>query len=70
MIATQDSSAYASELTGKPAQLVLTEAPGVPKGNPNDATRRRSITGPCRVKFKDAYRTIYEEIMAERSATS
>lgn len=70
IIATRDACAIACEVTGMPAKLVVNEVPGIPKGNPNDVTRRRSITGPCRVGFEDAYRKLCAQIVAEYEASA
>jgi nucleoside-diphosphate-sugar epimerase len=52
-------SERAGALAGRPALLKVTPVPGAPNGSVGDATRRRSITGPCRVKFWDAFEALY-----------
>lgn len=52
---------HAGELAGKPAQISVTPVPTAPMGSVGDAERRRSITGPCRIKFWDGFDAIYRE---------
>jgi UDP-glucuronate 4-epimerase len=53
---------YAASFAGTTAQLNVNGIPGTPNGNVSDNTKRKSITGPCRRPFKDAYRALYEEL--------
>ncbi len=48
------------------AKIRVAFVEGAPKGNNNDPTRRRAITGPSTVKFRDAYVELYEQAMAAR----
>ncbi len=50
--------AYYSELTGQPAVVVVVEAPGSMIGNVLDPTKRRAITGPCQVSWREGVRTV------------
>jgi nucleoside-diphosphate-sugar epimerase len=52
-VTVQEWSAYAAELAGKTARVVVDERPGVARGAVGDPTRRRSITGPCRVDWRE-----------------
>ncbi|HEX7096806.1 MAG TPA: NAD(P)-dependent oxidoreductase [Acidimicrobiales bacterium] len=52
---------YFSELTGKPADVQVRPVPGSQIGASQDPTKRRSITGPCRVGFREGFRRLYEE---------
>ncbi len=56
----QDWVAKAAEWSGRDGRIVVKDAPGSPAGTLADPTRRRSITGPCRVSFDDAFRTLYQ----------
>jgi nucleoside-diphosphate-sugar epimerase len=48
----------AAEWTGKQARIQVTAAPGTPLGGAHDATRRRAITGPCRVGFRSGFEAL------------
>lgn len=50
----------AAELAGKPANIKSTEFPGTPWGSVLDSTLRKSITGPCKVRFREAFDAIYK----------
>jgi len=50
---------YAAELAGQVVNLAVHPVPGAPNGNVSDATKRLSITGPSRNRFKDAFQAIY-----------
>jgi nucleoside-diphosphate-sugar epimerase len=54
-VTVQEWSTYAAELAGANVTFAVNEMPGVAKGAVADATKRRSITGPCRVDWKDAF---------------
>ena len=48
------------ELTGITPDVVVKEIPGTQRGAILDVDRRRSITGPCRVHWKDGMRRMLE----------
>lgn len=50
----------ASRLSGKPYSLKVNPISGTPNGNVSDPGHRRSITGPCKRSFADAYAAIYD----------
>lgn len=50
----------ASRLSGKPYSLKVNPISGTPNGNVSDPRHRRSITGPCKRSFADAYAAIYD----------
>ena len=50
-----------AQLTGKPADVRVQEAPGSQPGSASDNTKRLSITGPCAVRFPDGFRQAYAE---------
>lgn len=58
-VTAQQWTAMASELSGRPGDIVARHVPGSPAGTRADPTRRRSITGPCRVDLTRAYRELY-----------
>jgi nucleoside-diphosphate-sugar epimerase len=51
---------WAADWSGKAGVLEVREVACAPTGTLADPTRRRSITGPCRTSFPDAYRALYE----------
>ena len=51
----------AAQLFGKPALTKYVPEQYTPLGSVLDPTLRRSITGPCKVKFWDAFDSIYKE---------
>jgi nucleoside-diphosphate-sugar epimerase len=60
-VTVQQWSRMAGELSGKEARVVVKEAPGSKRGSCADRTKRRSITGPCKVTFEQGFRDIYEQ---------
>jgi nucleoside-diphosphate-sugar epimerase len=49
----------AGQLASQPAKLEVTPIPGAPCGSVGDAERRRSLTGPCRRRFWEAFDALY-----------
>jgi UDP-glucuronate 4-epimerase len=68
LITTQDAAARIAELTGRPAKVELRAYPGAPAGTGANATRRRSITGPCKVEFWSAFDRLATDIIATAAA--
>jgi nucleoside-diphosphate-sugar epimerase len=68
VVSTQDTSAYIADRVGKPAEVVVKITAGVPQGNPNDATRRRSLTGPCTVSFAAGLSRVCDEVLAQSAS--
>jgi nucleoside-diphosphate-sugar epimerase len=68
VVSTQNTSAFLSDLIGKPAHLVVRKFEGAPSGNANDATLRRSITGACTVTINDGLRRVHAAVVAEQKA--
>ena len=64
VVVTQEVLAHLKELSGVEAKIKVRFVEGAPKGNNNDNTVRRSITGPCKVKFRDAYVELYKTAIA------
>ena len=60
-IGPHDWCAEFARLTGKPANIVVQEVPGSQIGNTLDTTKRLAIAGPCKVRFPDGFRRLYEE---------
>ena len=55
-VTVQEWSAYFGELLGVTAEVVTEVVPGASLGSVGDHTKRRSITGPCRVDWRDGFR--------------
>jgi nucleoside-diphosphate-sugar epimerase len=55
-VTVQEWSAYFGELLGTEAQVVTEVVPGASVGSVGDHTKRTSITGPCRVDWRDGFR--------------
>jgi nucleoside-diphosphate-sugar epimerase len=58
----QDWVRDAASWSGHDARLDVVPVPGSPAGAMADATRRRSITGPCRTSFSETFRALFAEI--------
>jgi len=52
---------YIGELAGVTPDIRVTEMPGTLRGSIADPTKRRSITGPCTVSWRDGIRRTFEE---------
>lgn len=65
-VSVQEWSAYFGELFGVDAKVVVEEIPGASIGSVGDATKRTSITGPCRVGWRDGFRRIAEQAYPDR----
>lgn len=58
-VTIQQWAALAAELAGTTAEVVVNAVPGTTRNNLADTTKRMAITGPCQVRFDDAYRAIF-----------
>ena len=52
----------AAAWSGREALLDVVPVPGSPAGARSDPTRRRSLTGPCRTRFADTFRTLFTDV--------
>jgi nucleoside-diphosphate-sugar epimerase len=52
--------AYLGEVTGTTPHYAYAEYPGSIRGSASDSTKRRSITGPCALSWRDGMRAMYE----------
>ena len=55
-VTVQEWSAYFGELLGTEAPVVVEPVPGASVGSVGDHAKRVSITGPCRVDWRDGFR--------------
>jgi nucleoside-diphosphate-sugar epimerase len=58
-VSVQEWCAFFAELTGHEVPVDVVETPGTLRGSIADPTTRTSITGPCRVPWKDGLRAAY-----------
>jgi nucleoside-diphosphate-sugar epimerase len=58
----QDWVRDAAAWLGRDARVDVVPVPGSPAGAMADPTRRRSVTGPCRTRFADTFRTLFTEV--------
>jgi hypothetical protein len=58
----QDWVHDAAAWSGRDARLDVVPVPGSPAGAMADPARRRSITGRCRTRFADTFRTLFTEV--------
>jgi nucleoside-diphosphate-sugar epimerase len=61
-VSPQQWCPFLADLAGVKAELVVQEAPGAQIGNIVDVTKRRSITGPCKVSWQDGMRAMFEAL--------
>jgi nucleoside-diphosphate-sugar epimerase len=62
----QEYSAYFGELLGVEPEVVVEEIPGASRGSIGDHTKRSSITGPCRVGWREGFRRVAEHFYPDR----
>jgi hypothetical protein len=59
-VGPHDWCAYFAELTGRTADIRVQAVPGSQPGISFDNTKRVSIAGPCKVRFPDGFRRLFE----------
>jgi nucleoside-diphosphate-sugar epimerase len=65
-VSAQEWSAYFGELLGVDPVVEVTPIPCASLGSVGDVTKRKSITGPCRVYWRDGFRRLVEQFYPER----
>jgi nucleoside-diphosphate-sugar epimerase len=65
-VSLQEIVAYGAELLGLEPRLEVKEVPGASIGSVADPTRRKAITGPCRVSWRDGLRRALQELHPDR----
>lgn len=60
-VSPQEWCSYFGELTGITPEIVVKHLPGTQRGSTLSAEKRISITGPCRVAWKDGMKRMLEE---------
>jgi nucleoside-diphosphate-sugar epimerase len=66
-VTVQDWCDQAGELSGSQPEVMVREVPKAPCNNAADATRRLSVTGECRVEFRDGFERAFREVQAVRA---
>lgn len=65
-VSVQQWSAYFGELLGVEAKIDIDVIPGASVGSVGDHRKRASITGPCKVHWKDGFRRMAEQFYPDR----
>jgi nucleoside-diphosphate-sugar epimerase len=65
-VSVQEWSAYFGELLGVEAKVDVTPVPGASIGSIGDPTKRKSITGPCKVHWRDGMRRMAAHMYPDR----
>jgi nucleoside-diphosphate-sugar epimerase len=66
-VSVQEWAVHMAELTRRPAQVVVEEVPGTSRGLVADVTKRRSITGPCKVGWREGLTRTFERRYGDRT---
>jgi nucleoside-diphosphate-sugar epimerase len=59
-VSVQEWVADMARVAGREGRVIVEEAPGTLRGSVADVAKRRSITGPCQVGWKEGLRRTYE----------
>jgi nucleoside-diphosphate-sugar epimerase len=65
-VSVQQWTAYFGELLGMEPAIEVSPIPGASVGSVGDPTKRRSITGPCRVQWRDGFRRMAQQFCPDR----
>jgi len=65
-VTVREWSDYFGELLGVQAEVVIEPVPGASLGSVADRTRRASVTGPCRVDWRDGFRRMAAQYYPDR----
>ena len=69
IVAVQEWTPFMGEALGLPATVEVQPIPGASGGLVLDNRKRKSITGPCKVHWKDGYRRMLAERYPDRTLT-
>jgi nucleoside-diphosphate-sugar epimerase len=69
-VTVQEWSGYFGELLGVDAEVMVQPVPGASVGSVGDHTKRSSITGPCRVDWRDGFRRMAAHFYPDRVKAS
>jgi nucleoside-diphosphate-sugar epimerase len=65
-VSVQEWSKYFGELLGVEVDVPVQPVPGASLGSVGDHTKRASITGPCRVDWRDGFRSMAAHLYPDR----
>jgi len=68
-VTVQEWAAYMGELAGRDVRVVVQERQGSLRGLIADVSRRRSLTGPCKVGWRDGLKRTWEARHGDAPAT-
>jgi len=66
IVSIQDMVAHGAKLLGIEPRVEVTVVPGASIGSAVDPVKRKAITGPCRVSWRDGIRRVLEELYPGR----
>ena len=69
-VSAQQWVAYMASLVGVTPKIMVKPIPGASLGSVGDVTKRQSITGPCRIGWRDGLRAVVTEIHPDLIATA
>jgi nucleoside-diphosphate-sugar epimerase len=62
VVTSQEWCAYLGQLTGQPPNIVLRPQAGTSPGVVLDVTRRRAMTGPCAMSWRDGMKALVDRL--------
>ncbi len=65
-VTVQEWSSYFGDLLGVEAHVAVEPIPGASLGSVGDHTKRSSLTGPCRVEWRDGFRQMAAQMYPDR----
>jgi len=65
-VSAQEWCAYIADMLGTTAKIEIEPFPGASVGSAQDDTRRLSITGPCKVSWKEGIRRVAQQLYPDR----
>jgi nucleoside-diphosphate-sugar epimerase len=68
-VSVEQWSRYFGELLGMEVDVSVEPVPGASLGSVGDHTKRSSITGPCRVEWRDGFRRMAAQMYPDRMKT-
>lgn len=70
VVSIQQIVEYGARLLGVEPRMEVVEVPGASIGSAADPTKRLTITGPCKVHWKDGVRRVLAELYPDRMKTA
>jgi nucleoside-diphosphate-sugar epimerase len=66
-VSVQQWAAFAGEVLGRPATVEVQEIPGASHGTVGDPEHRKTLTGPCKVSWKDGFRRTLQTLFPDQA---